>query len=56
MRYMILTLLLAGPAAAHTGDSLHVHPHDGVSWLMVVALLGLGALGGVALARVRGKK
>lgn len=56
MRYIILPILLAGPAAAHTGDSLHVHPHDGASWLLVASVLGLGALGGLVLARVRGKK
>ena len=47
--------LLASPALAHSGA--HLHPHDGASWLAVVAALGVLALaGGLALARARGRK
>ena len=38
MRYLPLGLL-ASPAAAHTGA--HLHPHDGGSWLIVVAALAV---------------
>ncbi|MGY9045652.1 hypothetical protein P775_00235 [Puniceibacterium antarcticum] len=47
----------ASPALAHTGDHLHMHPHDGAGWLTIVAALGVIALAGrLVLARVRGRK
>ena len=56
MRYAPLSLLMAAPAMAHTGDTLHAHPHDGASWLAVVGLLAASGLGGWALARIRSGK
>ncbi|MBS0126618.1 hypothetical protein [Thetidibacter halocola] len=54
MRYVPLFVLMAGPALAHPG--VHVHPHDGASWLTVAAALAvLAVAGGVALARVKGR-
>ena len=57
MRYAIIPMLLAGPALAHTGETLHVHPHDGASWLAVVAALALiGGAAVLARATVRRRK
>ncbi|WP_425099285.1 hypothetical protein [Tropicibacter sp. S64] len=48
-------VLVAGPALAHPG--VHVHPHDGASWMVMAAALAVIAVsGGVALARARGRK
>ena len=48
-------ILLAAPAAAHTGA--HVHPHDGASWLAVVGALAVIALaGGLVAARRRNRR
>ncbi|MFZ7092903.1 hypothetical protein [Primorskyibacter sp. 2E233] len=45
----------AGPALAHSGA--HLHPHDGASWLtMVAALAVLAVAGGLAVARKRTSK
>lgn len=51
---LVAAALSAGPALAHTGEHLHVHPHDGSNWLMVVAALGIVAIGG-RMAYVRTK-
>ncbi|MCA1285099.1 hypothetical protein [Salipiger bermudensis] len=57
MKYALPLALVAGPALAHSGDAPHVHPHDGASWLIVVALLGVVAVGApLALARLRSRK
>ena len=40
MKYLLPLILLAGPAAAHPGD--HMHPHDGVQWLLGLSLLTIG--------------
>ncbi len=57
MKYALPLVLFAGPALAHGGDAPHLHPHDGASWLVAVALLGAAALGApLALARLRGRK
>ena len=54
-RIAIALILMAGQAAAHPGA--HAHPHDGASWLtMVAALAVLGAAGGVAFATWRRRK
>ncbi|KMK68368.1 hypothetical protein [Puniceibacterium sp. IMCC21224] len=48
-------LFAAGPAFAHSGP--HLHPHDGASWLSVVAALGVIAVfARVALGRVRANR
>ncbi|SPF81572.1 hypothetical protein [Pseudoprimorskyibacter insulae] len=43
---VFFTSLLATPAMAH--DGVHLHPHDGASWMVVAAalavILGAGAL------------
>jgi len=52
MRYALFPILMSGPALAHPG--VHVHPHDGASWLTVAfALAGIAIAGGAALAKVR---
>lgn len=48
-------LLLATPAAAHPG--VHVHPHDGASWMAVAgALAAIAVAGGLAAARRRHRR
>jgi len=45
-------LLLASPAAAHTGA--HLHPHDGGSWLSgVVALCAIAISAALAFRNMR---
>ncbi|APX21765.1 MULTISPECIES: hypothetical protein [Salipiger] len=57
MKYALPLVVLAGPLAAHTGESAHVHPHDGASWLVTVAVLGVAALAGhLIVSRVRNRK
>ncbi|MDU8912031.1 hypothetical protein [Aestuariicoccus sp. MJ-SS9] len=44
--------LWAGAAAAHPGA--HVHPHEGASWLVVAAALGvIGLAARLAVVRAR---
>ncbi|QFU08040.1 hypothetical protein PARPLA_02560 [Rhodobacteraceae bacterium THAF1] len=51
MRTMFF-LLLASPAAAHTGA--HLHPHDGGSWVAaVIALCATGVAAMLAFGRNR---
>ena len=57
MKYALPLVVLAGPLAAHTGESAHVHPHDGASWLVTVAVLGVAALAGhLIVSRLRNRK
>ncbi|WP_417724303.1 hypothetical protein [Salipiger sp.] len=54
MKILSLTLaaLAATPALAHSGA--HLHPHDGASWLVIAAALGVVALAArMALVRAR---
>jgi hypothetical protein len=51
-RILVPTLLIGTPALAH--DGLHLHPH-GVEYGWIIACV-LGALAGLALARLRGWK
>ena len=50
MRFIPL-MLLASPAAAHTGA--HLHPHGGGSWLAVVLALSAIALAAVLAWRAK---
>ncbi len=57
----VLALIIASPAAAHTGAAVHMHPHDGASWMIVASALGLIAVAGSmvaikARAETRGRK
>ncbi len=53
MKYALPFVLFAGPALAHTTEDAHLHPHDGASWLVTVAVLGATALAGyLVLSRV----
>ncbi len=53
----LLFTALASPALAHTGTQAHLHPHDGASWLTIIAALGVVALAGrLILARTKGRK
>ncbi len=57
MKYALTFALFAGPALAHTDGGAHLHPHDGASWLIAVAGLGVAALAArLVLARVRARK
>ncbi|MBU2962520.1 hypothetical protein KO516_17165 [Citreicella sp. C3M06] len=57
MKYALPLVLFAAPALAHTGEGAHLHPHDGASWLVTVAVLGIAALAGhMVLKRVRSRK
>lgn len=57
MKYALPLVALGGPAMAHTGEAAHVHPHDGASWLVTVAVLGVAALAGhLVVSRVRNRK
>ncbi len=49
MRPVLVFLSTAAPAFAHPGP--HLHPHDGGSWLAVVA--GLGVIDAAVLVRWR---
>ncbi len=50
----LLFTAAASPALAHGGAHLHMHPHDGVHWLTIVAALSVVALAGrLILARAR---
>lgn len=57
MKYAMPFVFLASPALAHTAPGPHLHPHDGASWLVAVAVLGVAALAGyLVLSRVRARK
>lgn len=57
MKYALPLVLFAGPALAHSGDGPHLHPHDGASWLVAVAVLGVAAVAApLTLARLRSRK
>lgn len=47
-----LTVFAATPALAH--DGMHIHPHDGASWMVVAAALSVIA-GAVALRMATAK-
>ncbi|WP_206080277.1 LPXTG cell wall anchor domain-containing protein [Pacificoceanicola onchidii] len=52
---LVAMALTAGPALAHPG--VHVHPHDGASWMTVAGALAVLALaGGLAVRRSRDGK
>ena len=50
-----LLTIVAVPASAHPGA--HVHPHDGSSWLLIVAALGAIAVAArLAVSTARARK
>jgi hypothetical protein len=49
MKYPLMLILLAGPAAAHPGA--HAHPHDGAHWMLVLSLLTIALAACVAVWR-----
>lgn len=57
MKYAMPFVFLASPALAHTTQGPHLHPHDGASWLVAVAVLGVAALAGhLVVSRIRARK
>ena len=55
-KLIALSLIAAAPATAHTGEAVHIHPHDGASWLALAGALALIALAGsLAASRLRGR-
>ena len=47
MKYALPLIFVAGPAFAHAGD--HLHPHDGMKWMLGLALLTIGLASYVAI-------
>lgn len=55
--FVFAGMMASGPALAHDGAALHMHPHDGASWLAICAALAVIAVsGGVAFVSRRARK